>query len=78
MKDVGLRLRVEKQLREEFVGTCRLQGKHAAEVLRSFMRDYVAREGGGMQVSLFTSEEAGQAPEVAAANDGKSRWARQS
>lgn len=53
MKDVGLRLRVEKALRDEFVGTCRLQGTPAAEVLRTFMRDYILREGGGMQASLF-------------------------
>lgn len=55
MKDAGLRVRVEKELREEFVGTCRLQGKHAAEVLRDFMRAYVDRERGGRQASLFTT-----------------------
>lgn len=53
MKDAGLRVRVEKELREEFVGTCRLQGRHAAEVLRDFMREYVMREGSGLQQSLF-------------------------
>lgn len=55
MKDAGLRIRVEKQLREEFVGTCRLQGKHAAEVLRDFMSAYVAQERGGRQASLFAT-----------------------
>lgn len=54
MKDSGLRVRVEKELRKEFVGACRLQGKPATEVLRDFMRAYVAREGGGWQASLFT------------------------
>lgn len=54
MKDAGLRVRVEKQLREEFVDTCRLQGRAAAEVLRDFMRAYVAKERGGLQASLFT------------------------
>ena len=60
MKDSGLRVRVEKELREEFVGTCRLQGKPAAEVLRDFMRAYVARERGGRQASLFTTTTSGK------------------
>lgn len=54
MKDVGIRLRVEKELREEFSGACKMQGKRAAEVLRNFMRDYVLRESAGMQGSLFS------------------------
>jgi hypothetical protein len=58
MKDAGLRVRVEKELREEFVGTCRLQGRHAADVLRDFMRDYVTRERGGLQQSLFSNSRA--------------------
>jgi hypothetical protein len=53
MKDAQLRLRVEKDLREDFGRTCRLQGKKAAEVLRSFMREYVMRESGGLQGSLL-------------------------
>lgn len=58
MKDSGLRVRVEKELREEFVGTCRLQGKAAAEVLRDFMRSYVAQQSGGRQASLFVKPTA--------------------
>lgn len=54
MKDAGLRVRVEKELREEFVDTCRLQGRPAAEVLRDFMRAYVMQERGGRQAGLFT------------------------
>lgn len=60
MKNSGLRVRVEKELREEFVGTCRLQGKAAAEVLRDFMRAYVARERGGRQASLFAATTKGK------------------
>ena len=55
MKDAGLRVRVEKELREEFVGACRLQGRPAAEVLRDFMRAYVAQGQNGRQVSLFAT-----------------------
>lgn len=42
-KDAGLRLRVERDLREQFVDRCRADGQPAAEVLRSFMREYVAQ-----------------------------------
>lgn len=45
-KDAGLRIRVEHSLREQFVETCRLQDKPAAQVLREFMREYVADQGG--------------------------------
>lgn len=41
MKDVGLRIRVQRELREQFLEACRSQDKPAAQVLREFMRDYV-------------------------------------
>jgi hypothetical protein len=53
VKDVGLRLRVEKDLRQEFVEACRASGKPAAQVLREFMRDFVSRERVMMQRPLF-------------------------
>jgi hypothetical protein len=40
-KDVGLRIRVEHELRDAFVDACRSQDKPAAQVLRDFMRRYV-------------------------------------
>lgn len=52
-KDVGLRLRVEKELRQEFVEACRAAGKPAAQVLREFMREFVARERAMVQRPLF-------------------------
>jgi hypothetical protein len=42
VKDVGVRIRVEKDLRDEFLETCRSQDTPAAHVLRQFMREYVA------------------------------------
>jgi len=42
MKDAGLRIRVQRDLREQFLDACRTQDKPAAQVLREFMRDYVA------------------------------------
>lgn len=52
-KDAGLRLRVEKELRQEFVEACRAAGKPAAQVLREFMREFVAREQAAAQRTLF-------------------------
>ena len=41
MKDAGLRIRVQRELREKFLEVCRAQDKPAAQVLREFMRAYV-------------------------------------
>ncbi len=45
IKDTGVRIRVEKWLRDQFLEACRRQDKPAAQVLREFMRDYVAEHG---------------------------------
>ena len=42
MKDAGLRIRVQRALRDKFTEACRRTDKPAAQVLREFMRDYVA------------------------------------
>ena len=55
-KNAGLRLRVERELREEFVETCRLEGKAAAQVLREYMRVYVAQNKIAVQRELFGTE----------------------
>jgi hypothetical protein len=54
-KDAGLRLRVERELRDEFVEACRGEGRPAAQVLRDFMRGYVARNRSIAQKDLFIS-----------------------
>lgn len=41
MKDAGMRIRVEQNLREEFIAACQTQHTPAAQVLRQFMRGYV-------------------------------------
>jgi hypothetical protein len=41
-KDTGLRIRVERELRDEFLEVCRVGHVPAAQVLRTFMREYVA------------------------------------
>ena len=54
-KDVGLRLRVERELREEFTELCRSEGRAAAQVLRDFMREYVVQNRASMQQELFAT-----------------------
>jgi hypothetical protein len=39
MKDAGLRIRVQRNVREKFLEVCRAQDKPAAQVLREFMRE---------------------------------------
>jgi hypothetical protein len=41
MKDAGMRIRVEPELREKFVNICREKDVPAAQVLRSFMREFI-------------------------------------
>lgn len=41
MKDAGMRIRVEQDLREDFIAACQTQHTPAAQVLRQFMRGYV-------------------------------------
>ncbi len=46
MKDAGLRIRVQRELRDQFLEACRAQDKPAAQVLREFMRQYIAQSQG--------------------------------
>lgn len=40
-KDCGLRIRVNRDLRDQFSEVCRSQDKPAAQVLRELMRAYI-------------------------------------
>lgn len=42
-KDLGLRIRVKRELREEFLAICQAQEKVPAQVIREFMREYLDR-----------------------------------
>ncbi|WP_336579876.1 plasmid-related protein [Alcaligenes sp. CHO6] len=53
VKESGLRIRVETQLREEFLHACRKEDLTAAQVLRAFMRSYVEKQRQREQVDLF-------------------------
>jgi hypothetical protein len=52
-KDVGLRIRVDRELREAFQGACLAENRKASEVLREFMQMFAERHQGGMQADLF-------------------------
>ena len=42
-KDVGVRIRVERTLRDAFLEACRAEDRPAAQVIRTFMKQYIAR-----------------------------------
>ena len=52
LKDSGMRIRVEKELRDAFVQACRAQERAAADVLRDFMRAFTEKQQRG-QADLF-------------------------
>ncbi len=52
-KDAGMRIRVERELRDAFVQACQSQGLVAAEVLRNFMRSFSTKHS-SEQAMLFT------------------------
>jgi hypothetical protein len=41
MKAAGLRIRIEPELRDAFMATCHRKDMAAAQVIRSFIKDYV-------------------------------------
>ncbi|PZP99156.1 MAG: plasmid-related protein [Variovorax paradoxus] len=51
-KDCGMRIRVEKELRDAFVSACRAEERNASDVLREFMRSFTQRRAHG-QTDLF-------------------------
>ena len=57
MKDVGVRIRVERELRAAFVSACESDSRQASDVLREFMRTFVERHQTG-QGDLFAGSVA--------------------
>lgn len=57
MKDSGLRIRVERELREKFLALCREQDKPAAQVIREFMRRYIAENDDGQAALAHTKKK---------------------
>lgn len=52
MSTSGLRIRVEPELRKQFIAECRQQGLSASQVVRLFMRQYV---NGALRAELTES-----------------------
>ena len=61
-KSAAFKIRIEEVLRQDFLTACQANDLPAAQVVRKFMRDYVARHRAEMQGSLFSNSN----------NDG--RW----
>lgn len=59
MKEVGMRIRVEPELREAFVSACRGQDLPAAQVLRGFMKEYVRKCQGSKRAAPTTAKTEG-------------------
>ena len=57
-KDVGLRIRVERELREAFQGACLAENRNASEVLREFMQAFADKHQGGLQPDMFAASPA--------------------
>ncbi|MDH5324731.1 MAG: hypothetical protein OEZ68_21720 [Gammaproteobacteria bacterium] len=57
IKSSSIRIRIDPDLHSEFLTTCRNQDKPAAQVLREFMREYVAKYPPVEQRELFVAEE---------------------
>jgi hypothetical protein len=51
-KDSGLRIRVQRDLRDKFLEVCRTQDKPAAQVIREFMRNYVEHHGRSARLAV--------------------------
>lgn len=58
-KDVGMRIRVERDVRNRFTEACQAEGETAAAVLRRFMRQYVANRETPAQQDLFDQSDDG-------------------
>lgn len=66
MKERGLHVRVDEDLRRRFLVACQSQDLTASQVLRAFMRRYVDEIGSGRQQVLFEDPtEIGRAHEHA-------------
>lgn len=56
-KDVGIRIRVERDLRDAFQQACASENRQASDLLREFMKTYAEQKVNGLQFGLFSAEE---------------------
>jgi antitoxin component of RelBE/YafQ-DinJ toxin-antitoxin module len=63
--EAGLRIRVDDNLRRDFIETCKSQDATASQVLRAFMRNYVEQHGAAVrQGHLFDLRISNREPPV--------------
>jgi hypothetical protein len=55
-KDAGMRIRIERELRDEFLAACQIQDRPAAQVIREFMRDYIRKNGASTDTNPGTKQ----------------------
>ena len=60
IKSSSMRIRIDPKLHSDFLAACRRQDRPAAQVLREFMREYVARYPVVEQQELFVAESKGK------------------
>ncbi len=54
-KSAALRIRIDPDLHQQFLGVCQKQDVPASQVLRQYMRSYVEQYRHGLQSDLFES-----------------------
>ena len=60
MSDAGFRIRVDNELRQQFIAACNAKDLRAAQVLRNFMREFVENQTPASQLNLFAAEPSPQ------------------
>lgn len=56
-KDVAFKIRIQSQLRQEFLDACEAEDRSAAQIIREYMREYVARYHKELQQPLLPETE---------------------
>ena len=56
-KSSNYRIRVEPELHQQFLDACRANDRPAAQVIREFMKTYVAKHQNSLQADLFAAEQ---------------------
>ena len=57
-KNVAFKIRIEEELRRAFVEVCQAEDRPAAQVLREFMRNYVAERQAALSAGPASEREA--------------------
>ena len=62
-KNLGIRIRVDKELRDAFQAACKAENRLASDVIREFMGSFAERSFNGKQQSLFVQGMGASTPE---------------